>query len=138
DKVEDKVTLLQKLSTNMVLYDSILENKVESSTLIDPNDPFQKDIEEIIKGYRYDYESVLQNLSINRLNQSDFIEISFLSEDPNLSAFVVNTLCDEFIRYYTTVKLARSNVSLVSLESIVGQRKDYLDEKMNELKKFKS
>jgi polysaccharide biosynthesis transport protein len=116
----------------------ILTEKYDALTLLDPKMPEQRVLQKVTEVYEYDYESLTKELSITRLNNSDFIEISYTSENPELSAFVVNTLCTELIRYYTAIKLIRSNVSLESLVSIVDQRKKYLDEKLEELKKFNS
>ena len=80
---------------------------------------FTPTLQKVTEVYEYDYESLTKGLVITRLNNSDFIEISFSSENPELSAFVVNTLCSEFLRYYTAIKLVRSKVSLESLTSIV-------------------
>jgi polysaccharide biosynthesis transport protein len=120
------------------LFRTILEQKIDSITLLNLNKQDQKLLQKYIDAYGYDYESILKNLSVNRVNQSDFIDISFVSENPVLSAFVVNTLCSEFIRYYTSVKVSSSQVSLESLQAIAKQRKDYFDTKMEELKQFKT
>src|SRR5258706_8518332 len=39
------------------------------------------------------------NLEIERIEDTDYIKVEFVSEDPFLSAFVVNTLSQEAIRY---------------------------------------
>ncbi len=119
-------------------FEKIIAEKTESLTLLDPKVPSQRILQKVLEVYGYDYEAIEKELSIIRLNNSDFIEIAFNSENSELSAFVVNTLCSEFIRYYTSIKLIRSNVSMESLISIVNQRKTYLDLKLEELKKFKS
>lgn len=120
------------------VFKNILNQKIDSISLLNLNKPDQKQLQKFIDAYKYDYESILKDLSVNRVNQSDFIDVSFVSENPVLSAFVVNTLCSEFIRYYTSVKENSSNVSLESLETIARQRKEYLDQKMEELKEFKT
>lgn len=125
-------------NVNETQFKSLLDHKIDSLTLLNLNKQDQKALQKFIDSYRYDYESLLKDLQINRVNQSDFIDVSYVSENPMLSAFVVNTLCTEFIRYYTNVKETSSNVSLESLEAIAKQRKEYLDQKMEELKQFKT
>ncbi len=119
-------------------FRKLLDNKIDSGILLNPNKPNEKLLQVFIEGYGYDYESFVKNLTINRLNQSDFLEVSFVSENAQLSANVVNTVCTEFIRYYKATKLSSSNTSVASLELIANQRKQNLDEKMEELKKFRS
>lgn len=119
-------------------FRKILSEKIGSLTLLNPNNPQEKQIQKLIDAYGYDYESLIKELFVARLNQSDFIEIAYSSEDPELSAFVVNTICSEFIRYYSAVKVSRINVSIESLESIAAKRKEYLDQKLEALKNFKT
>ena len=87
----------------------------------------------ILKGYRYDHESLAKSLKIQRLAASDFISIEFVSEDPFLSALTVNTLCQEFIRYNKTLKTDRSSESLEFLENVVRTKKKILDQKTQAL-----
>ncbi|HEY5745985.1 MAG TPA: Wzz/FepE/Etk N-terminal domain-containing protein [Chryseolinea sp.] len=126
------------INSHKAEFEKILNEKLESQTLLDLTDPKQKLVKKVMDVYGYNYEALNEELAINRINISDYIEISYSSESPYLSAYVVNTLCSEFIRYYTNIKLSRSNVSLESLQSIVDQRKQYLDEKTEGLKNFQS
>jgi succinoglycan biosynthesis transport protein ExoP len=117
---------------------AVLQKKIDSLTLLSNADPSQKTLQTLIDSYGYDYESLLKNLQSYRLNQSDFIEVTYTSENAALSAFVVNHLCSEFIRYYTNARQSSSSVSFESLETIAQQRKKHLDDKMEELKNFKT
>lgn len=119
-------------------FEKILKEKLQTLTLLDPSIPEQKMLQKVIDEYQYNFESMLEELAIARVNNSDYIEITFISENPRLSAFVVNNICSEFIEYYSSVRASRSNVSLESLTSIVEQRKKYLDDKLAELQQFRS
>src|SRR5690606_2711668 len=135
-KLQDKVAGNLASYTNE--FQTILKEKISSLTLLDPNKPEEKRLQIFIEAVGYDYESLLKNIIVYRVNQSDFIEVEFTSENSELSAFVVNTICSEFIRYYSAARANRSNASLNSLEEIAAQRKEYLDTKIEELKNFKS
>lgn len=127
------------LSTEEISYSKlILKNKLDSISLLNLNDENQREIQKLIDAYNYDYETIIKNLKVSRLNQSDFIEISYISEHPQLSAYIVNTVCSEFIRYYYSLKESKSNLSIQLLESIVNQRRQYLEQKTQELQDFKS
>ncbi|MBX2895927.1 MAG: hypothetical protein KF763_10825 [Cyclobacteriaceae bacterium] len=117
---------------------NIIQNKIDSVVLLNANRTNEKLVQKVIDGFGYDYESLIENLAVYRVNQSDFMEVAFTSENPVLSAFVVNTVCEEFIKYYSLSKSSRSTVSIASLEGIVRQRKEYLDTKLEELKNFKA
>lgn len=138
DKKDIKVGINKPISEYINVFQPLLKNKLDSLTLLNPINADQKLLQKFIDAYGYDYETLLKNITINRLNQSDFIEISYSSEDADLSAFVVNTVCSEFIRYYVKARVSSSSISLESLESIAKQRREYLDSKIAELKNFKS
>ncbi len=116
----------------------ILREKNQKLQLLDSSDPDEKKVGSLLKTMGYDHETLLKELSMARVNQSDFIEVSFVSENPLLSAFVVNAVCAEFIRYYSSLKAIRSNSSVESLEMIASQRKEFLDQRILALQEFKS
>src|ERR1700754_3879522 len=58
-------------------------------------------LNDVLISMHYDERSILKDIVIARDEDSDFISVSFDSENPQLSAFIVNTLCKQFIDYYT-------------------------------------
>lgn len=91
----------------------------------------------ILKGYGYDAESLSKDLYIKRLENSDFIGVDYVSENPYLSALTVNVLCQEFIRYNKTQKTDRSSESIEFLKGLVDEKKKLLDEKTEALKSYR-
>jgi len=91
----------------------------------------------VLKAYRYDYEYLSDQFSIYRRSLSDFIAIDFKSEVPVLSAFAVNSLCQEFIRLNKTLKVNRSSESIEILERLVEDKRQVRDKKGIELSEFK-
>ncbi|MDB5011840.1 MAG: hypothetical protein JWQ25_42, partial [Daejeonella sp.] len=61
----------------------------------------EKGLQDVINSLKYDYQSISNKLSIYRTQNSDFIIVSFESDDPYLSAFVTNAVIKEFIDFYT-------------------------------------
>lgn len=100
-------------------------------------DKKQKQLEKILASMKYDEESLKKKLAIYRNNNSDFITITFDSESPDLSAFVVNTLATEFIEYYTKISKESEIRGTTYLKSLLKQKRDSLDHKINTLKNFK-
>lgn len=92
---------------------------------------------DILRGFEYDYESLLEKLWIRRVSTSDFISIDFTSENPLLSALTVNAICEEFIRYNKALKVDRSSESIDFLKSLIEEKKKVLDEKTAQLNEFK-
>lgn len=91
-----------------------------------------------LNAYRYDYNSAKGGLKIMRVLNTDFIEVEYTSENPNLSAYAVNSFCEEFLLYYAKTKSARSGESVNFFEELVTQKKRELDEKSETLRLFKS
>jgi Mrp family chromosome partitioning ATPase/uncharacterized protein involved in exopolysaccharide biosynthesis len=108
---------------------TVFQNKHEAMSLLTSYDPNEKKLIELLKLYGYDYNSLSKSLNAYRLERTDYIEIDYQSENPELSAFVVNTTYQEFIRYYTNIRSEKSQVSIDTLRSILEKKKQVLDAK---------
>jgi succinoglycan biosynthesis transport protein ExoP len=91
----------------------------------------------LLKQYEYDYQSLLENFRINRQKTSDFINVDFYSENPMLSAFAVNALAEEFIRFNKALKTDRSSVSIEILEKTLEDKRKVRDDRTKALSDFK-
>jgi succinoglycan biosynthesis transport protein ExoP len=91
----------------------------------------------VLGAYKYDYDHLSDQFSIYRRSLSDFIAVDFASEEPLLSAFAVNALCQEFIRFNKTLKTDRSSESIEFLEKLVEEKRIARDKRVNELSEFK-
>ena len=85
----------------------------------------------------YDEESLRRKMFVYRVNNSDFIDIQFESENPTLSAFVANAITKEFITYYTSIYKANQIKSVNFMDSLQKKRQAAVDNKMLELKNYK-
>ena len=93
------------------------------------SDPREKKLLDLLKAYEYDYKSIAKKLNVSRLQRTDYLQVEYVSEDPSLSAYVVNTVYDEFLRYYGTSRNIRSGESIDTLKSILEKKKQVLDQK---------
>ena len=121
------------LSEASVLY----KNKLDSMATLGTTNKVDYALLDILKKMEYDEESIKEKLHISRGVGSDFIDIYFVSEDPNLSAFVVNVLSQEFMRYYKTNKVRRVENSLEFFTQLVEKKKQELDESSEKLRSYK-
>ncbi len=97
----------------------------------------ERQLHELLVSMKYDENSLSKKLSVYRVGNSDFIDLEFTAEDPELAAFVVNTLSSEFISYYTS-RVKESNTRTVDfLDSLLKQRQTMLANTMESLKKYK-
>ena len=134
DSNEKDIIIDEKALTKaLVLFKEKLKN-IKTLNLYDPGDQM---LFAILKGYGYDAETLSKDLRIQRLENSDFISVDYISENPFLSALTVNVVCQEFIRYNKTLKTDRSSESIEFLQTIVDDKKKMLDEKTEILKQFR-
>lgn len=117
----------------------IYQNKLDSMTLLSSSNPQELLLLEQMKMYRYSPFWLKEDgLLVERINNSDFISVDFTSEDPKLSALVVNTLCQEFIRYNRSVKTSISGESIELLAKLVEEKREDLDHWTKRLNDYKS
>lgn len=125
----EKNELLRGLNNDSVRR--LLNEKYASMQLLRSNVKAEKQLLELMKEYGYDLDNIRKYLYVARFQRTDYINIVFRSESPDLSAFVVNNLIIEFQRYYDAFRRERSVESMVALDSVVKKRKAELDEKIN-------
>ncbi len=91
----------------------------------------------LLKSMGYDDESLRNKMVLFRVDNSDFVSVEFESENPELSAFIVNTYCKEFITYYFAINKYNEAKAITFLNDLRQQKKDSLNAKMDNLKDFK-
>ena len=116
----------------------VFRQKLENYEVLSTFEAQDRQLLELLEAYEYDQESLTEALQVYRGGQTDYISVFFQSENPQLSAFAVNTLCQEFIRYYNSLQMARTNESVESYKSLLDQKKQLLQTKANSLEQFKS
>lgn len=92
---------------------------------------------DIIASMGYDDVSVNEKLVVARPENSDFVNISFTSENPLLSAFLVNTLAEQFINSYSLEVYNNQNNSIALLDSLLKKKEYDMNAKNTALKDFK-
>jgi len=85
----------------------------------------------------YGEEDIDENLDVSHTGNSDLIILKYVSENPSLSAYVVNTLSTEFISNYSTDVSVNQNSSARLLDSLLRGKKELMDSKNAQLSAFK-
>ena len=104
--------------------------KLDSIQSLLSSDELERKHIEMLRRQRYDFESLRATLRVRRIPGTDYIGVEFSSENPYLSAFVVNTLSQEFIRYYAKAKAEQSRNAIEFFARMVEEKKAELDEKL--------
>jgi len=92
---------------------------------------------EMLKAMRYDYDNLKSCIKVDRKKDSDFLFVNFFTENPDLSSYCVNVLCDEFIRYNRSMKAEQKNNSKAFYSVQVDEKLKALNTAKDELNKFK-
>jgi uncharacterized protein involved in exopolysaccharide biosynthesis len=97
----------------------------------------EKGLIAIIKSMNYHYDALIKGIGIYRPNNSDFIDATFESENPNLSAFVTNTLMEEFISYYSEYVKNNQQKTVNFLDTLLRQKETEMNRLKGLLKNYK-
>lgn len=125
----DRDSIIKKLKYNLANFELLTSYNEFENRIIGLRDE---------KGYDFSKWIKEKELTIERIRDTDFIKVEFLSENPFLSAYVVNKLCDEYIRYNNTLKSTVTEESLEFFAKQVELKKSELDLKTEELNSFKT
>jgi succinoglycan biosynthesis transport protein ExoP len=110
----------------------LLQNKLDSISMLSPSVPGEKEVLNYIDVYDYGTFATNKRLKVGRFQRTDYINIDYVSHNPELSAFAVNTLCREFRRFYGLEKQERTELSVVALDSLREIKKGLFDKKIKE------
>jgi uncharacterized protein involved in exopolysaccharide biosynthesis/Mrp family chromosome partitioning ATPase len=124
----DEINEVRELVTKM------LEGLMPLST----SSPGYPIIRKFLIAYNYDYLGIRSSLFINRIPNTDFIQVDYVSDNPQLSALAANAFCEEFIRFSRSSTMERAGESVDFLNALVIQKKADLDEKMETQRLFKT
>ncbi len=100
-------------------------------------DPDQNGLNTVIASMGYDAGSIDAKMSAFRSESSDFINVSFDSENPRLSAFVVNSIIKEFITYYTALTKENQRRDVAFLDSLLKTKRIAMDTAVAKLRDYK-
>ncbi|HEY0244864.1 MAG TPA: lipopolysaccharide biosynthesis protein, partial [Mucilaginibacter sp.] len=93
---------------------------------------------QIVASMWYDEDNLNKSLIVSHTEGSDFISVTYTSNNPELSAFVVNTLCTHFIdNNNRDVDFNQSN-SIALLDSLLQKKELIMNQKIDSLKNFKT
>jgi succinoglycan biosynthesis transport protein ExoP len=100
-------------------------------------DSYEKSLFDLIAEMRYNEWPIKQELFVYRVGETDFIYVDFESESPELSAFVVNTLAEEFTADYTKLLKQSQRFSVEFLKNLIQAKADSLNGKVIELRDYR-
>ncbi|MEP6675447.1 MAG: Wzz/FepE/Etk N-terminal domain-containing protein [Ferruginibacter sp.] len=104
-----------------------LQKKVTKNELLSSDNEDDRKTLEYLKFYQYDYFNLLKNLVISRVERTDYLDILYSSEHPELSATVVNAMGDEFLNYYRTLNGRRAEENATRIKDAMDAQQNKVD-----------
>jgi succinoglycan biosynthesis transport protein ExoP len=114
------------------------KTKLKNFSPLSTSDPEYNLARKFLTAYGYSYTDIRHSMTISRVQNTDFVQIDFLSDNPKVSALAANAYCEEFIRYYKSVKSERTGESVEFLKQLMDDKKAALDQKVETQKVFKA
>ncbi|WP_138475983.1 exopolysaccharide transport family protein [Dyadobacter bucti] len=99
--------------------------------------PFENRINKILDDMGYSANALREKLVIYRTGTGDFIDIEFEGDDPAFTAYVINTLSNEFISFNSSRIVGNNRKTIEFLQNFMMQKLDALNARMNTLKNYK-
>jgi uncharacterized protein involved in exopolysaccharide biosynthesis len=99
--------------------------------------PEELKLNELIEDMGYDAAAIREKLLIYRIGVSDYIDVEYEAENPDLAAYVVNTLSQEFISDNSLRVVGNNKKTINFLQAFMLSKLSALNERMNMLKNFK-
>jgi Mrp family chromosome partitioning ATPase len=115
----------------------ILRDKMSTLDLLSTYDPEQKKVWDLLNLYDYNEGSILKKLVIERVPKTDYLNVSFSSENPQLSAYVVNAIGVKFREFYNSVTSTNTKESINKLDSLRESKRKEVDDLRKKLQDFR-
>ncbi|MEO5683187.1 MAG: hypothetical protein ABIQ88_11140 [Chitinophagaceae bacterium] len=122
---------------NLEKAKQILLEKKARKEILKAYDPEENKVYQLIQLYQYDNEAILDQLTVDRVTGTDYLNIIYKSENPEMSAFVVNTIGKEFISFFTNIMSTRTEESTGRLDTLAAKKRKEIDDKTKQLADYK-
>ncbi|HEU0126843.1 MAG TPA: hypothetical protein VFQ56_11080, partial [Flavobacterium sp.] len=134
-ELSPKIKDLAEVDRRKIL--NTFKKKFANRETLNSFDPEDKELYDLLESMDYNSDFITENLNADRLENSDFISVKFVSENPELSAFVVNTECKEFVSYYTAILKENQTKAVKFLSERAKEKSDTLNKSVAALKQYK-
>lgn len=109
-----------------------------SSTSVLPASSNGVRISKIAEAYGYDFDNLRKELVVSRIGDTDYLDISFVTKDPELSYFMVTKYIEMFINDFKTDQSSEELKELTFYTQRVKEKKREIDSLQNVIDSYKS
>ena len=115
----------------------ILRDRLSNLKLLSTYDPQDKMVWNLLNLYSYDEENILKKLTVERVPKTDYLNVSFSSENPELSAYVANKIGVKFKEFFNSLTSTNTKESLYKLDSLRESKRREVDSLRVKLQRFR-
>lgn len=103
--------------------------QVQLDSMTDPAFSPQFDflLDKIARAYGYDNDALLRSLSVKRKTSTDFLDISLITEKPELSQKLATVYANRFMTYYFNLSVKEKRKNVESYQHLAGEKKAVVD-----------
>jgi succinoglycan biosynthesis transport protein ExoP len=116
---------------------TILRDRLNSLKLLTTYDPQDKMVWNLLNLYGYDEDNISKKLTVTGVPKTDYINVSFGSENPELSAYVSNKIGAKFKEFYSSLTSTNTRESLYKLDSLRESKRREVDTLRFRLQRFR-
>ncbi|MET0391850.1 MAG: hypothetical protein ABW019_01865 [Chitinophagaceae bacterium] len=109
----------------------------QEKTELSRKDKDEDGIYRVMESMGYDHQSLREKLNVYRVSNSDYIDVECITKSPDLSAFIINTLCTEFIAHYTAIEKENRVKEVTYLGKLLAEKQAAMDQQIADLKDYK-
>jgi polysaccharide biosynthesis transport protein len=131
--VRDKQSAVYK-NVDIDLAMKVFQEKLDSMSVLTSYKPEEKKLLEFLDLYGYGYKDLARYFQVYEVQRTDYIQMDCVTENPELSAFIVNNMFQQFLRYYRNIRSEKSQESIDTLASMMDKKRQILEEKNKLLK----
>ncbi|MEL6588910.1 MAG: AAA family ATPase [Bacteroidota bacterium] len=110
----------------------------DSLEALQPTNELERKHLAMLRLMRYDASSLAARLEVRRIPGTDYIGIDFHAENPQMAAFVVNTLSQEYIRYHNDFNSDRAGSAVNFYAQQLTETQNDLNQKMREWQQYQN
>ncbi len=133
----DSKLLLQLNASARAHALKIYDYKYQHQEPLDLTNTDEAGLEKVLAAQKYDLESLKKELTVYRADNSDFVHLEFTSEQPQLSSFVLNSLCKALIDYTIIDQQKNKGNANEFLQKLMHQKLDTMNSKVAALENYK-
>jgi uncharacterized protein involved in exopolysaccharide biosynthesis/Mrp family chromosome partitioning ATPase len=115
----------------------VYTSKLQSLEALSLDDTYQEWLNGLLIEMSYDERSLRKTMEISREENSDFLSVSATTENAQLSAFMVNTLCQGFIAYHNSILKRNQEDAITFLTKVLDDKRKALDSVTQKLQQYK-